>query len=104
MHSQLARPRPHHVAAHADVVAQVQQLVQRKRVLAHIVLAHVDLHPLAALLQLREPGLALHPDRHNPPGDRHLDLLARLHLGRKLLRRNRVVAGAQLRPRVCVAS
>ena len=72
---QLARPRPHQEALHSDVVAQVEQLVQRERVFANIVLAHVDLDALAALLQLCEASLALHPDCHHAPRDARLDVL-----------------------------
>src|SRR5207253_9431508 len=66
---QLARPGPHHVTLYADVIAEVEQLVQREGVLAHAVLTYVDLNPLPALLELREPSLALNANRHHAPGN-----------------------------------
>jgi hypothetical protein len=92
---QLAGAGAEQEAARADVVAQVQQLVQREQVFANIVLAHIELHALARLLQLRKAGLALDADGHNAPGDGDLDLLARCQLRLELLGRHRVVRGAQ---------
>ncbi len=70
---QLAGARAEEIARSADVVAQVEQLVERKALLAHRVQPHVDLQPLAALLEGGEAGLALGADSHDPPGhgDRH---------------------------------
>ena len=79
------------------MVAQVEQLVQRETVFAHIVLAHVELHPLARLLQLRKSSLALNADRHDASGDGDLDLLARFKIGGELFGGHRVILRAQLR-------
>ena len=48
--------------------------------LADRVLLHVDLKPLAVLLQMREPRLAHVPQGHEPPRDAHT------RLGHELLR------------------
>ena len=48
-------------------------------VLAHRVFLDVDLQALAALLHVREPGLAHVTQRHQAPGDAHP------HLGHELL-------------------
>ncbi len=44
-----------------DVIAQIQQLVKRQSLLAHRIQAHINLQPLAALLQRRKPRLAHAP-------------------------------------------
>ena len=81
------------VAANADVVAEVEELVEREGVLADVVLADVDLEALAALLELREAGLALDADGHDAAGDRDLDGSGR---GFELFGGEAVVGGAQL--------
>ena len=70
MHGKLAGARAHQVAANADVIAEVEQLVESEVVLADVVLADVDLEALAALLELSESGLALDPDGHDAACDR----------------------------------
>ena len=47
------------IAGDADVVAEVEQLVEREALFADGVEADVDLQPLAALLEVREAGFAL---------------------------------------------
>ena len=81
---QLAGPGAEQVARHADVVAQVEQLVERKALLAHRVQADVDLQPLAVLLQRGKAGLALGADGHDAPGDGHRDAVGLQLLGLRL--------------------
>ncbi len=70
---ELAGAGAEEVAADADVVAEVEQLVEGEGVLADVVLADVDLEALAALLELGEAGLALNADGHDAAGDADLD-------------------------------
>ncbi len=56
---QLAGARAEKISGHANVVAQVKQLVQGKTFFPHEVELHVNLQTLAALLQMGEPGFAL---------------------------------------------
>ena len=65
MDRQLAGAGAEKVAGGADVVAQVEEFVERKALLAHRVQADVDLQALAALLQRGEAGLALRADGHD---------------------------------------
>jgi hypothetical protein len=59
MDAELAGAGAEQVAFHAHDVAEVEQLVKSCIIaLADGVLAHVDLQPLAVLLQVREAGLA----------------------------------------------
>ena len=70
VYRQFSRSGAEEVAGGADVVAEVEQLVKRKALLAHRVEADVDLQPLASLLKGREAGLALCADGHDAAGDR----------------------------------
>ena len=73
VHRQLAGARAEQIAGDADVVAQVEQLVEREALLAHRVQPHINLQPLALLLQRGKAGLALRADGHDAPGDRDRD-------------------------------
>ena len=90
---ELAGAGAEEMAASADVVAEVEELVEGEGVFADVVLADVDLEALAALLELRESGFALNSDRHDAAGDRDLDGMGR---GFKLFGGEGVVGGAQL--------
>ena len=79
------------IARHADVVAQVEQLVERESLLAHRVEPHVDLQPRALLLQRRKSRLALRANGHDAAGHGH-----RLALGLKLFAGRLVPLGAHL--------
>ena len=61
-----------------------------KSLLAHRVLLDVDLQALAALLQVREPGLAHATQRHHASGDAHPRLRGLEFFGRlgAVLRQN----------------
>ena len=63
------------VALHSDVVAEVEQPVKLKRLLADIVEADVNLQALTALLQVSEARLSLHADGHQ--ASRNADVHAR---------------------------
>ncbi len=54
---ELARAGAHEVAADANVVAEVRELVEGEEVFADVVFADVDLEALAALLELGEGRL-----------------------------------------------
>ncbi len=73
MDGEFAGASAEEMAADADVVAQVEELVQRERVFADVVLADVDLEALATLLELRESGFPLNTDRHDAAGDADVD-------------------------------
>ena len=79
---QLAGAGAEEVAGDADVVAQVEQLVEREALLADGVEADVDLQPLAILLERGEAGLALGADGHDAPGDGDGDAVGFESLGR----------------------
>ncbi len=66
---ELAGAGAEEVADDADVVAEVEELVEGEGVFADVVLADVDLHALARLLELGEAGLALDADGHDASGD-----------------------------------
>ncbi len=68
LEGELAGAGAHQVAANADVVAQVEQFVEREDRFADVVLADVDLEASAAPLQVREAGLALNAETHKPAG------------------------------------
>jgi hypothetical protein len=79
------------MAADTDVVAEIEKLVEGKCVFADVVLANVDLEALAALLELREPGLSLDANGHDAAGDADAD-----GVGVKLFSSEAVVGGAKL--------
>ena len=66
---ELAGAGAEEVAGDADVVAEVEQLVEREALLADGVEADVDLQALAVLLQGGKAGLALGADGHDAAGD-----------------------------------
>ncbi len=80
---ELAGAGAEEVAADADVVAEVEELVEGEGVLADVVLADVDLQALAALLELGEAGLALDADGHDASGDADVDWARRLRAARR---------------------
>src|SRR5580692_9457188 len=70
MDGELAGPGAEDIAGDADMVSQVQQLVELKALFSHGIQANVDLQPFTALLQLGKACLALGADGHDAPGDR----------------------------------
>jgi hypothetical protein len=78
------------MAADADVVAEIEQLVESEGVFSDVILADVDLEALATLLKLREAGLALDADRHDATCDADLN-----GIGFQLLGGEGVVGGAK---------
>ncbi len=56
VYAELAGSRTEEIPFHSDNVAEVEQLPQREVALAHRVLLHINLGPLAALLEMRKPG------------------------------------------------
>ena len=69
MNGEFAGASAEEMADDADVVAEVEELVEGEGVFADVVFADVDLHALAALLELGEAGLALDADGHDASGD-----------------------------------
>ena len=61
------------ISADADVVAEVEQLVELETRVADGVFLDVNLQALAVLLQVREAGLAHEADRHDASGNAHVD-------------------------------
>ena len=82
MDGQLVGAGAEEVALHADVVAEVEQLVELKRLFADIVEADINLKPLAALLQMGEACFSLHADRHQASGDADVHRVAPQARGR----------------------
>ena len=66
MNAQLASPSAEKISAGADVVAEVEQLIEFKSLFADRVFLHINLEPLAVLLQMREPRLAHEANGHDP--------------------------------------
>jgi len=89
---ELAGAGAEEVAADADVIAEVEELVEGEGVFADVVLADVDLEALATLLKLGEAGFALDADGHDASGDGDVD-----GVGFELLCGEGVVGAAQLR-------
>ena len=98
VHRELACARAEEIAGDADVVAEVEQLVKLKCLLAYGIEPNVDLQPLAALLELRKTGLALGTDGHDASGDGYLRAFGlQLLAGRAVIERAQygdVVSGA----------
>src|SRR5207302_4813735 len=69
MNGQFTSTGAEEITTHADVVAQVEQLIERKPLFADEVELHIDLELLSALLQVREAGLALQAQRDNASGN-----------------------------------
>jgi hypothetical protein len=63
--AQLAGLGAEQVAARANVIAKIKQLVELESLLSHGIFFDVDLQFLAALLDVRKPRFAHQPDRHN---------------------------------------
>ncbi len=84
MDGELAGPGAEDVAGDADVVSQIEQLVELKALLADGVQANVDLQPFSALLQLGKAGLALGADGHDAPRNCDRGPLRVQHFGRDL--------------------
>src|SRR5215472_2342615 len=61
------------IAIHPDVIAQIEQLVESKALLADEVELDVNLQLLSALLQVSEAGLALQAQRDNAARNFHGD-------------------------------
>ncbi len=97
MNAEFARARAKQISANANVIAQVEQLPQFVSRIADRVFLDVDLQPLAILLQVREPGLAHQPDRHD--ASRHPHRHPRRF---QFLRRLPAVLGQNLRHGVAV--
>ena len=81
---QLAGPCAEEITCRPDVVAQIEQLVEREALFADGVKADVNLEPLSALLEGREAGFALGADGHNAPCNGHRDAVGFEGLGRRL--------------------
>ncbi len=70
---ELAGAGAEEVAVDADVVAEIEQLVEGEGGVADGIFADVDLEPLPAALELGEAGLALGADGHEAAGDADVD-------------------------------
>ena len=81
------------MTADADVIAEVEEFIEREGVFAGVVFADVDLKALAALLELRESGFALDADGHDASGDGDVDGRGG---GLELFGSEGVVGGSQL--------
>ena len=75
VHRQLAGAGAEEIAADTDVVAKIEQFVERERLVAHRVEPDIDLQALAPLLQGGKAGLALGANGHDAACDGHCDLV-----------------------------
>src|SRR4029434_4907861 len=73
VYCQLTGARAEQISAGADVVAKVQEFVEFESLVADGVFLDVDLHPLSALLQMREGCLAHQAHGHDATRHTHLD-------------------------------
>src|ERR1700694_3180931 len=71
MDTELACARAKQISANSNMIAQVEELPQFVAGIADRVFLDVDLQPLSVLLQVREPGLAHQPDRHDASRNPH---------------------------------
>ena len=71
VHRQFAGAGAEEIAGDADVVAQVEELIERESLFAHRVEPHVDLEALSLLLQGSKPGFALRANGHNASRHSH---------------------------------
>src|SRR5207244_3222164 len=69
------RARSEQIPTHADEIAEIEQLVELKSRFAHKVELHVNLQPLACLLQMGKSSFALSSNRHKAPGNADVDSL-----------------------------
>ncbi len=69
--AQLAGAGPEQVALHADDVADIQHLEELEIALADRIFLHVNLQPLAVLLEVREARLAHVANSHHASGHTH---------------------------------
>src|ERR1700758_2836168 len=71
MNTQFTRARAKQISTHTNVIAQIEQLPQLKPRVANRVLLHVNLQPLAILLEMRKSSLAHQADRHDASCNAH---------------------------------
>src|SRR5258707_235206 len=71
MNAELPRARAKQISANSNMIAQVEQLPKLVARIADRIFLDVDLQPLSVLLQVREPGLAHQPDRHDASRNPH---------------------------------
>ncbi len=79
--AQLAGAGPEQVPFDADVIAEIEQLEDLEVQFRQRVLANVDLHPLEAVGQPQEAGLAEVANRQDTAGGDRLDLVGLERLG-----------------------
>src|SRR5580698_7305076 len=92
MDGQLARSRAEEIALDANVIAEVEQLVEQEIFFADIIFADVNLQALAVLLQVRESRLALAANGHDASCNRDFDAV-----GLELFRRGFTMLRPDLR-------
>ena len=73
VNGKLAGPRAEQIPAHANVVAQIEQLVKLKCLVADRILLHINLQSLPVLLKMRKPGLAHQTQRHDASSHTNAD-------------------------------
>jgi hypothetical protein len=78
---EFARAGAEEIAAHSHVVAEIEQPIQIKALLADGIFFYVDLEPLALLLEVGEPGFAHQAYRHNASGSADVDARVLQFLG-----------------------
>ncbi len=67
--AEFAGARAKQISADADVVAEVEQLIELESFFADCIFLDVNLEALAALLQVSESGFAHQADGHNASSD-----------------------------------
>jgi len=71
MDCELTGARAEEIAAHADVIAEVEKFIESKAFFADEVELHVNLQPLPALLHMGKAGLALQAQGDDASGNFH---------------------------------
>src|SRR5258708_18091795 len=74
MDRKFAGTRAEKISADSDVISKIEQLVEGKAFFANEIQLHVNLQALSALLQVREPGLALQAQRDDASGNLHWNM------------------------------
>ncbi len=85
VHGEFAGAGAEEISADADVVAEVEQLVEFESLFADRVFLHVNLEACPSLLQVGESGLAHQANGHDAPGHAHIDARILQLLGGVLL-------------------
>ena len=73
MNAEFAGAGAKKITPDANMIAQIEEFPEFKALCAYSVFLDLELEPLPILLEVRKPGLAHQPDRHDASRDAHVD-------------------------------